>query len=627
MSSQMKRTAKESILNDCVSASRKGKREAFMREGNKIMQFSGRHVGPDNPDYDKDEFWAAKITKTSEARQLFGNAIYQRNPTVSYEMKGASPAAELEAEATAKYLTTAMKETAADVQRKRAVDQAVTWGRGCVHTVLDRQGRVTSRWYPVKDHFEDPDAICAEDVRWKGRRRYSQRSELMRQFPDAKDRISKLSSVGKADPSTNSNKTTGDERYFHHDPCDSIEWMVCYFRVGLHNFKSALQKDKFQDNDDQECPEEKDLDNGAKRYVLALNGDRYTLIDEGDWEIPFWQYGHWPMSVLDLLDDDEGDWPTSPLLPGIPWESAINELTQKALAKSQFNLRDIIIIMQNHNVKFTDDDMNRIIAGNDVEVITPEGTSQDASVKDAIEHFQFNQISPEFERLIQLCEHYFEKATGLNEIMYSGTGGAQFRNAAAANLAATASTSRIDQFRDRTDAWAGELADKESFAARVLLDQDDIAKVTGPGPAQNWRQLAPPLELHRNMILEEMPMLAEDSAMLEQVLMGLRQNTVTLDEWAYEWNMSIIPGSTLRPSVQKQQTVAAALMNQPFAAAMGAQNLPLAMSMLAYSLKVNDADPEIIQQMELAVQQTMQMQQQQIMQMQQPPMQGASPLQ
>jgi len=115
--------------------------------------------------------------------------------------------------------------------------------------------------------------------------------------------------------------------------------------------------------------------------------------------------------------------------------------------------------------------------------------------------------------------------------------------------------------------------------------------------------------------------------MLEQVLMGLRQNTVTLDEWAYEWNMSIIPGSTLRPSVQKQQAVAAALMNQPFAAAMGAQNLPLAMSMLAYSLKVNDADPEIIQQMELAVQQTMQMQQQQIMQMQQPPMQGASPLQ
>jgi len=585
-------------LEWCLRSSRSGKREAFMQEGKRIMQFSQRHTSPENPEYDKDEYWATKITKTAEARQLFGNAMYQQNPVVAAVMKATAPAANAEADVMVDYLTVSMKETHAEKQRKRAVDQAVTWGRGVVHTLLDAEDKVTSRWYPVKDHYQDPDALSADEVRWMGRWRYSLRSELTRKFPKKKAVIADLDTVSKTEGDANainSGSNKGDERVFTHDPCDVVEWYVLYFKEGLHNFRGGLLKGSQESvaEPDTANPEDVELSNGAKRYVVALNGERMVLLDEGDWDIPFWRTNGWPMSTLDLIDDDEGVWPVSPLSAGLPWEIAINELTQRALAKSQFNLRDIIIVMQNSGIKMSDDDIDKLLNGRDVEVITPEAVAQDAQAKDAIHHFQFNQISQEFERLIQLCEHYFEKATGLNEILYTGQGGSQFRNAASANLAAEASTSRVDEFIQRVELWTAEMADKESFAARILLSQADIAKVVGEEKAQAWRQLAPPRALQAAQLIEELPILAENPELLERMLESLQQGTTTLDEWVYEWSVEIVPGSTIRPSVQKQQQLAEWMMNQPFAAAMGAGDRTLALSMLGFAFEAHNAAPEL----------------------------------
>lgn len=610
MSVSMTERAKGAILDRCITASREGKRKAFFNEANQILQFAARsHRDPENPDYDKEEYWGAKVTKTSEARQLIGNAIYQQNPAVAAEMKAADPAAKAEAETMVAYLTTAMRETNAERQRKRAVDQAVVYGRGVLHTVLDEDGRVTSRWFSVRDYLQDPDALCAEDVRYKGRRRYSQRSELMRRFPKAKEQIAALTEIGrtKGDSDAATAKKYGDEREWEHDPCDVIEWYTLYFRVGLHNFRGGLRKDSYKEpatSDaaiDGETPEEAELDDGAKRYVVARSGGTMVILDEGPWEIPFWRAKLWPFSPLDLVDDDDGDWPVSPLSPGLPWEKAISDITQRALAKTNFNLRDIVVILQNQGVKFSDQDIQRIVAGADVEVICPEAIAQDASIDKTLKHFQFEQISVEFERVLGLCERYYEKATGVSELIYSGQGSGQFRNAAAANMAAEAATSRVDEFRQRVELWAQDIARKEAWAARVLLDQEDIAKVVGPMKAQAWRTLLPPLEEHAAQLQAMEPDLAENTEMLAAVLAQDRQNGVEADEWKYEWNVTIVAGSTQRASPQKQTQLAEWLMNQPFSAALSAGQVPLAMSMLEVAMAAHQAPPELIEKVRMSM--------------------------
>lgn len=609
MSASMTERAKGRILDRCITAAREGKRKTFFAEANQILKYAARsYAEPDNPDYSKEEYWSAKVTKTSEARQLIGNAIYQQNPSVAAEMKSADPAAKAEADTMVSYLTTAMRETNAERQRKRAVDQAVVYGRGVLHTVLDEEGRVASRWFSVRDYLQDPDALCAEDVRYKGRRRYSQRSELMRRFPAAKEKIATLTEVGRTNGDSVSAKRYGDEREWEHDPCDVVEWFTLYFRVGLHNFRGGLRKDNFGGHDVSDsaidgasAAEEEELDDGAKRYVVARDGATMVILDEGPWEIPFWRAKLWPFSPIDLVDDDDGDWPVSLLSPGLPWEKAISDITQRALAKTNFNLRDIIVLLQNQGVKFSDEDIQKIVAGRDVEVVCPEAIAQDANIEKALHHFQFEQISVEFERVLALCERYYEKATGMSELLYSGQGDGQFRNAAAANLAAEAATSRIDEFRQRVELWAQDIARKESWAARVLLDREDIAKVVGPEKAQAWRQLLPPLEIHAKQLQETEPDLAANPELLAATLAAARQGGVAVDEWKYEWNTVIVAGSTQRSSPQKQVQLAEWLMNQPFSAALSAGQVPLALSMLEVAMAAHQAPPDLIEKVRMSM--------------------------
>lgn len=592
--------AKARIIAACIDGSRSGFRKAFMHDGNEVMKFAERHAGPENPEYEKEAYWGAKVTKTSEARQLFGNAIYQLNPSVGKFMKSIDPAAEAEADAFIAYQKQSLRESNGELHRKRAVDQSIVWGRGVVHTLLDEHGRTVSKFFPVKDFFQDPDALSADQVRWQGRRRYSQRSELQRRYPKKKNTIAKLTAIGKTvTDATNGKKANqyGDERAWSHDPCDMIEYYVCYFKVGLHNFKNGVRKDAYSKFDPKDImPENAEVDNSAKRYVIAYGADnRAVILDEGAWDIPFWKDGSFPFSKLDLKNDDEGDWPLSILSAGMPWQRAITEITQRALAKTEFNMRDIIVILRNENVKFTDADIRKITHGNDVEVITPEALSQDADINKALKHFQFNQISSEFERTIQLCEHYFEKATGLNEIIYSGQGGSQFRNAAAANLAASASTSRIDAFRDTVEAWTAEITRKEAIASRALLDQEDIAKIIGPAKAQYWRRLVPPMEVLQEQLIAEMPELAMNPELMQQMIAAVMQGGVVFDEWLHEWSVEIVPGSAIRPSLQKQEQLAEWLMNQPFAAAMNAGKTDLAAELMAVAMEAHKVDPRIIQ--------------------------------
>jgi hypothetical protein len=108
-------------------------------------------------------------------------------------------------------------------------------------------------------------------------------------------------------------------------------------------------------------------------------------------------------------------------------------------------------------------------------------------VNDLISVFQLPEVSPELWKIVEAVTAMFDKRVGLTELAYAMTS-SQIRSATEASVKAEQLSVRPDDMANRLEDAMSLLARREAFAARWLLEPQDVEPIVGPLGAAAWGQ-------------------------------------------------------------------------------------------------------------------------------------------
>lgn len=549
-----------------VDAAKKSRKRA-MEQGREIMRYG---YAPDYGfEYQKKApkaFFQAKVALTSEAFAVFGPYLFPQVPvrTVNPRPWVEGPALR-RAEIIGDYLNYTPGETGLRDDARRAIIEAIGYGRGVLWVGRDPQsGLMTGMYDSVRNFGTDPDAKTPRDRKYVWRRRVLPRFEAIQMWPKAKTVLTK-------EPVYESRATDADGIY-QWEQTDTASECVCvyelYLKVGLHNFKGGSELVKMQ----SAAPAQPGgqpaaapaggvpMDDAPRKYVVTENG---ALVDIGEWEVPFFEDGLFPCNLLDLLDDPEGDWPHSPLEAGLGWQRAINWVTTMLMGKFRFTSRTIGALARNgHGV--SDRDKERILrVGSDIDILEITVNGETKTLQQFVQQFDWNHDYLNWGmKFLELMEEKHQKATGLYDILYTGDTGRQMRSAQEAQLKERNSRSRLDDMRDRVAEWMAREARMEALAARFLHTRDEIAAILGPQAGADWGFLVRPDQANvEQWAMENMQAGLPPEEAIAQAQQQAAQ-AVDLNSWRKELDYTIEAGSMRRHDIDAQIDTMRELFNQ-----------------------------------------------------------------
>jgi hypothetical protein len=91
-------------------------------------------------------------------------------------------------------------------------------------------------------------------------------------------------------------------------------------------------------------------------------------------------------------------------------------------------------------------------------------------------------------QIIEMLEGWFDKATGLSELMY-GQSNRQYRSAAEAEIKKDQANIRPEDMANRVEDWQSLVARREAFASRWHLQGNDVMPFLGKPGAALWQML------------------------------------------------------------------------------------------------------------------------------------------
>lgn len=546
-----------------IIESGKKSQKRFLKTGSEIMRYG---FAPDyNFEYQKfqpNAFFKAKVALTSEAFQVMVPYLF---PTVPYRTVTAHDWAQRESHRRAAvmqdYLNYTPKMTHLREQSRRAITEALGYGRGVVWTGRDKKsGLVCSMWDSVRNKITDPNARTRQERHFEARKRVRPRFEVLAEYPAEREAIMK-EDVYEMRP-------TDVDAFSIEERTDTSAECICYWElyldIGIHNFRGGDQLVKamadlsgMKINDDQAKTVQLD-DTPMKYCVLESTG---KVISGEGWEIPFFEDGMWPSSDLDLLDDPNSDYPHTPLESGLGYQRAINWLVTSMMGKYRFTSRVVGAIAKNGSA-VSQKDKDKLLIGGDIELIEITVNGETKSLADFI---QFPNFSQDYlvhgMKFLELLEDRFQKATGLYEILYAGETPRQLRSAQEAQMRERLSHNRIDDLKDKVQEWSGEVARKEALGARFLMNREDIGAILGPEAADAW-----------GFITSEPPDVmawakqgVESGLPPQEALMMAQQQAAqatTIDQWRREVDYGIESGSRRRQDIDTQIDDLKEMLNQ-----------------------------------------------------------------
>lgn len=220
-----------------------------------------------------------------------------------------------------------------------------------------------------------------------------------------------------------------------------------------------------------------------------------------EWEVPFYadsmgpagtKREAWPCTFLTFHEKPRSLWPVSHLKPGLGELKFLNWAYSFLASKIRISSRDFVAYK-----KGLEEEVKRVLeSGVDYEMIAISGES--GPLDQIVKFLQHPEMNPDIWKVILSVNDAFEKRVGLTELMY-GMSENQLRSAAEADIKASNMNVRPDDMAKKVEAMASNLARREAFLARWVLDpQRDIAPILGPVTAYWWEQLisnADPTEL------------------------------------------------------------------------------------------------------------------------------------
>ena len=479
-----------------------------------------------------------QVNRVFEAVKLFGSVIYHRNPVrtvsptkypfVQPEMVGVMDEQSMQmyrmaAEETMKrseirktvgmllerYLNYIPNETDLKTHSRRVVDEAIIKGMGLWWTELvtfpgapGQEFRMIGSFADSVDNFTmDPDATEIEDILWCARRCTHPIDVVARQY--GLDREQLKAHIDGAKPSD----STGEDNVFSSDGTpmstrrvgksnELVTYWKVYSKTGLGDRLKDVPKDMVGMFDQL----------GDNCYIVVCEGVKFPLnmppsmlqeqVDEEagvpqelfkkvQWPIPFWaEQNGWPFTNLDFHRKPGYIWPLSHIKPGLAELKFLNWAMSFIAQRVATSCETLLGVSKAADQDIKDQILSHSERGFKVVELSE---TLGRSVNDLISVFQLPEVSPELWKIVEAVGAMFDKRTGLTELAYAMTT-SQMRSAAEATVKAEQLSVRPDDMANRLEDAMGILARREAFAARWLLEPQDVEPILGPLGAAAWGQ-------------------------------------------------------------------------------------------------------------------------------------------
>ena len=384
-----------------------------------------------------------------------------------------------------------------DIESRQAVDEALVKGMGLLWTELveppsGEYRAVTSRFDSVDHLLIDPDARSFKDAKWISRRCVQPTWQVERDYGlrpgSLKGNLESMAIQADltVDPDMSDRRArgiTGDLVVFHQ----------IWSKMGMGRTVGSNYNMR------------KPLDDifGDYVYLVVCNSARFPLnlppdlvndenrtedmLRAAQWPIPFYEIseesnGGWPCTPLDWHKVPDSPWPFAPLLAARGEMRFLNWAYSFLACHLRNASRDFVAVQKSldEEIKST------IIEGRDLTLIELE--HENGAITDCIAFLQHPEVNGDIWTYLDAVNKSFDKRVGLNEIMYGDKPDTQPRSAAESNIKNQMAGIRPDDMGQQVEEWQSEVATKEAFCARYLLQGSDISLWLGPLAAQAWDQ-------------------------------------------------------------------------------------------------------------------------------------------
>ena len=209
-------------------------------------------------------------------------------------------------------------------------------------------------------------------------------------------------------------------------------------------------------------------------------GDIQGVIDATQWPTPFWlDDGAWPFVPLVFHAKPGSLWPIPHLKPALGEIKFVNWVYSFLAGKLMVASRDFLVMLKS----LSDETKRAIKHGPDYTVIEIEAIHAD--IDKIVKFIQHPTFNPEIYRVLEHMIELIDKRTGLSELLYGQTA-TQLRSAQEANVKQQNASIRPDDMAQQVEDACSELARREAAACRWHLTAQDVLPILGTVGAWYW---------------------------------------------------------------------------------------------------------------------------------------------
>jgi hypothetical protein len=494
------------------------------------LMMGGLHYGIDGTGIDgsfPEPDFKVSVNKTFEFVTIFGPALYYENPvrTVKPRMPVQIPwdffpdpmiwqalmqqeqlrvrTDGLRSVLLETYLNWTPLEFRLDRESRKAIDEALIKGRGCLWTELYQPPGspfrvVRSKWESVDDLIIDPDATSLENATWIARRRCLPSWQVERDYGLRRGSIrGNLESQATQSFALNSTEIQYDRKRGLTN--DLLIFYQIWSKMGLggrlwnqspsiraatepfgdYSYLVVAETIPFPLN----CPP--DIYNAP-----GFTDNPQDVFTRFAWPTPYWVDDRWPVAVLDFHVQHNCPWPMPHLKAAMGELKFLNWVMSFLIGHIRTSCRDFIAIKKSagEEIKTT------ILEGKDLTLLELDATHPGV-VQELVQFLQHPQVNGDIWLMIDAVEKNFDKRVGLTELMYGDSGATQIRSAAEVNVRNQNMNIRPADMSKQVEAWMSEASTNEALAARYHLRGDDVKPLLGDPGAFCWNAYVATLDL------------------------------------------------------------------------------------------------------------------------------------
>jgi len=520
------------VWNRQIKLCRESKETQFSKTADKLWSFLGKSYRQLYQEGEEDlsfaqarnPWYKTRVSKSAEAVALLvpwvlsrvpHRVINPRRPPMPQEVAAVMPeAAQFRQQVDARdniaaylqqwFLNWTPTEYGLKREARTTLPEAFVKGRGVLwHEMVESPAGMipSSQFMSVDDLLIDSDTIKPKDAGFILRKRRRSVWQVAAEFGYDREHLRSMSK-------SNSQKATEDKETGAKSN-DVCEYYEVYSRIGIGNW---LDQGDEQFKELSEALEEL----GQHVWLAILPGmkhplnlnpaalataDTVTAMKERlQWPIPFYadMAGNpWPCSLLDFYPHQTDPWSDSPLQPGLPMQIYLDHLYSFAMSHVRVTSRNIIVFAAALEESFK----TVIREGMDLETVVVSG-EPGVDVSKLFKVIEWPKLNEDLWQVAGMVERAYERATGLDPLLYGAESSRQMRSAKEAGIREAHVSSRPDDYADAVEDWMSAAGAKELQATRLMVDVRTVAPMFGevvpseedpeavPGPmTQAWIEL------------------------------------------------------------------------------------------------------------------------------------------